>query len=140
MIELINTAVQTVQPGQAVVYNETVFRSRRGAEGYRGDGGLVKLNAPGVCEAVYEVNFHANIAVPTGETVGEISVAITQDGEALNGTIARVTPAAVEEYFNVSAQTLVVASCGCCVPVTVRNTSDIPILVDNPNITVVRVC
>lgn len=136
MIELINTAVQTVQPGQAVVYNETVFRSRRGFEGYRGDGGLVKLNEPGV----YRVTFNGNIAVPTGETVGEISVAITQDGEALNGTIARVTPAAVEEYFNVSAQTLVVAACGCCVPVSVRNTSDIPILVDNPNITVVRVC
>lgn len=136
MIELINTAVQTVQPGQAVVYNETVYRSRRGAEGYRGDGGLVKLNAPGV----YEVNFHANIAVPTGETVGEISIAITQDGEALNGTTARVTPAAVENFFNVSAQTLVTAGCGCCVPVTVRNTSDIPILVDNPNLTVVRVC
>lgn len=135
MIELINTAQQTVQPGQAVVYDETVYRSRRGAEGYRGDGGLVKLNAPGV----YEINFHANIAVPTGETVGEISIAITQDGEALSGTTARVTPAAVEEFGNVSAQTLVVTACDCCVPVTVRNTSDIPILVDNPNLTVVRV-
>lgn len=136
MIELINTAVQTVQPGQAVVYNETVFRSRRGSEGYRGDGGLVKLNEPGV----YRVTFNGNIAVPTGETVGEISVAITQDGETLNGTTARVIPAAVENYFNVSAQTLVTAGCGCCVPVTARNTSDIPILVDNPNLTVVRVC
>lgn len=136
MIELINTAVQTVQPGQAVVYNETVYRSRRGSEGYRGDGGLVKLNDPGV----YRVTFNGNIAVPTGETVGEISIAITQDGEALNGTVARVTPAAVEEYFNVAAQTLVVVPCGCCVPVSVRNVSDIPILVDNPNMTAVRVC
>lgn len=136
MIELINTAVQTVPVGQAVVYNETVFRSRRCAEGYRGDGGLIKLNEPGV----YRVTFNGNIAVPTGQAVGEISVAITQDGETLTGTIARVTPAAVANYFNVSAQTLVRVCCGCCVPVSVRNVSTIPILVDNPNIIAVRVC
>lgn len=135
MIELINTAVQTVPPGQAVAYNETVGGSKCGSISYRGDGGLVKLGAPGV----YRVTFNGNIAIPTGETVGEISVAITQDGEVLNGTTARVTPAAVENYFNVSAQVLVAATCGCCVPVSVRNTSGIPILVDNPNVTVVRV-
>lgn len=136
MIELINTAVQTVPVGQSVVYNNAVYRSRGGSESYRGDGGQIKLTRPGT----YRVTFTGNLAVPTGETVGEISVAITQDGEVLNGTIARVTPAAVEEYFNVVAQTLVVVNCNCCVPVAVRNTADIPILVDNPNINVVRVC
>lgn len=135
MTELINTAVQTVPVGQAVVYNNAVYRSRCGAESYRGDGGQIRLNRPGV----YRVSFNGNIAVPTGETVGEISVAIALDGEILNGTIARVTPAAVEEYFNVAMQTLVVVNCNCCVPVAVRNNSDIPILVDNPNINVVRV-
>lgn len=135
MIELINTAVQTVQPGQAIVYNERVPLARRSAEGYRGDGGLVKLTAPGI----YRVTFNGNIAVPTGETVGEISVAIAMDGETLAGTTARVTPAAVENYFNVALNTLVLVPCECCTPVSVRNVSDIPILVDNPNLTVVRV-
>ena len=135
MIELINTAVQTVQPLQAVVYNEVVYKSRRCAEGYRGDGGLVKLTDPGI----YRVTFNGNIAVPTGETVGEISVAIAADGEVLAGTTARVTPAAVENYFNVALNTLVRVPCGCCVPVSVRNTSDIPILVDNPDIVVARI-
>ncbi len=136
MIELINTMEQTVPIGQSVVYNNTVFQSRNGCESYRGDGGQIRLNRPGV----YRVTFNGNIAVPTGETVGEISVGITQDGEVLNGTIARVTPAAVEEFFNVSAQTLVCVPCGCCVTVAVRNISDIPILVDNPNFNAVRVC
>lgn len=135
MTELINTAVQTVPVGQAVVYNNTVYRSRCGAESYRGDGGQIRLNRPGV----YRVSFNGNIAVPTGETVGEISVAIALDGEILNGTIARVTPAAVEEYFNVAMQTLIVANCNCCATVAVRNNSETPILVDNPNINVVRV-
>jgi hypothetical protein len=139
MIELINTAVQTVQPLQAVVYNEVVYRSRRCAEGYRGDGGLVKLIPPGNADSVYRVTFNGNIAVPTGETVGEISVAIAADGEVLAGTTARITPAAVENYFNVALNTLVRVPCGCCTPVSVRNTSDIPILVDNPNIVVARI-
>lgn len=136
MIELINTTEQTVPVGQSVAYDNAVFRSRCGSESYRGDGGQIKLTRPGV----YRVSFNANIAIPTGETVGEISVGITQDGEVLNGTIARVTPAAVEEFFNVSMQTLVVVNCNCCVPVAVRNTADIPILVDSPNINAVRVC
>ena len=136
MIELINTTEQTVQPGTAVVYNTSVFQSRCGGESFRGDGGQIRLTRPGV----YRVTFNGNIAIPTGETVGEISVAISQEGEILNGTIARVTPAAVEEFFSVSAQTLVVVNCSCCIPVAVRNNSDIPILVDNPNINVVRVC
>ena len=136
MIELINTTEQTVPVGQSVVYDNSVFPSRCVSESYRGDGGQIKLTRPGV----YRVSFNANLAIPTGETVGEISVGITQDGEVLNGTIARVTPAAVEEFFNVSMQTLVVVNCSCCVPVAVRNTADIPILVDNPNINAVRVC
>ena len=139
MIELINTALQTVQPLQAVVYDEVVYRSRRCAEGYRGDGGLVKLITPGNTDSIYRVTFNGNIAVPTGETVGEISVAIAADGEVLAGTTARVTPAAVENYFNVALNTLVRVPCGCCTPVSVRNTSDIPILVDNPNIVVARI-
>lgn len=136
MIELINIAVQTVQPDSPVVYSTAVFRSRCGSESYRGDGGQIRLTKPGV----YRVTFNGNIAVPTGETVGEVSVAIAQDGEVLNGTVARATPAVVEEYFNVSAQTLVVVNCACCVTVSVRNNADIPILVDSPNINVVRVC
>ena len=60
----------------------------------------------------------------------------------LNGreVIKCSNPTAVEEYFNVSSQHYVDTYCQCCVNVGVENTSDIPILVDNPNITVVRVC
>lgn len=136
MIELINTAVQTVQPGQSVVYNTAAVRSSCGRERHRAGSAFVTLLPPGR----YLVTFSGNIAVPTGETVGEISLGITQDGEVLGGSLMRATPAAVEEYFNVSSQHYVDTYCQCCVNVGVLNTSDIPILVDNPNITVVRVC
>jgi hypothetical protein len=136
MIELINTAVQTVDIGQSVVYNTAAVRSTCGRERHRPGSAFVTLLPPGR----YLVTFSGNIAVPTGETVGEISLGITQDGEVLGGSLMRVTPAAVEEYFNVSSQHYVDTYCQCCVNVGVENTSDIPILVDNPNITVVRVC
>lgn len=136
MIELINTAVQTVPVGQSVVYNAAPVRSSCGRERHRTGSAFVTLLPPGR----YLVTFSGNIAVPTGETVGEISLGITQDGEVLGGSAMRVTPAAVEEYFNVSTQHYVDTYCNCCVNVGVQNTSDIPVLVDNPNITVVRVC
>lgn len=135
MIELINTSVQTVPIGQSVVYNSTTVRGGC-AERHREGSAQIILTKPGR----YLVAFSGNIAVPTGETVGEISLGITQDGEVLGGSLMRVTPAAVEEYFNVSSQHYVDTYCQCCVNVGVLNTSDIPILVDNPNITVVRVC
>ena len=135
MIELINTAVQTVPVGRSVVYNTAAVRSSCGRERHRAGSAFVNLLPPGR----YLVTFSGNIAVPTGGTVGEISLGITQDGEVLGGSLMRVTPAAVEEYANVSTQHYV-DTYGCCVNVGVLNTSGIPILVDNPNITVVRVC
>lgn len=135
MIELINTVAQTVATGQSVVYDTTAVK-----------GGCAERHRPGSAQLVlmkpgrYLVGFSGNIAVPTGGTVGEISLAITYDGEVMTGSTMRVTPAAVEEYFNVSTQHYVDVFCNCCVTVAVQNTSGIPVLVDNPNITAVRVC
>lgn len=135
MIELINTAVQTVPIGQSVVYNAVAARGGC-AERHREGSAQITLLKPGR----YLVTFSGNIAVPTGETVGEISLAMTYDGEVLGGSTMRVTPAAVEEYANVSTQHYVDVYCNCCVNVAIQNTSGIPVLVDNPNITAVRVC
>lgn len=135
MIELINTVAQTVAAGQSVVYDTTAVK-----------GGCAERHRPGSAQLVlmkpgrYLVGFSGNIAVPTGGTVGEISLAVTYDGEVMTGSTMRVTPAAVEEYFNVSTQHYVDVFCNCCVTVAVQNTSGIPVLVDNPNITAVRVC
>ena len=95
MIELINTAPQTVPIGQSVVYNSTAVKGGC-AERHREGSAQIVLTKPGR----YLVSFSGNIAVPTGETVGEISLALTYDGEVLGGSTMRVTPAAVEEYFN----------------------------------------
>lgn len=84
--------------------------------------------------AQYLVDFGANISIPEGGTVGAISVAITVDGATVPASTMIVTPAAVDEYFNVSRAINVDIWNGCCETVSVRNTSDQPIQVQNANI------
>ena len=135
MIELNNTAVQTVAAGQSVIYNATAVKGGC-AERHRAGSAQVVLTKPGR----YLVGFSGNIAIPTGGTAGEISLALTYDGEPIAGSAMRITPAAVAQYGNVSTQHYVDVYCNCCVAVSVQNTSGVAILVESPNITAVRVC
>jgi hypothetical protein len=80
------------------------------------------------------VNFGANIAIPTGGTVGQISLAIAVNGAVVPASTMIVTPAAVDEFFNVSREMPVAIFCGCCQSVSIVNTSGQPITVQNATI------
>lgn len=86
----------------------------------------------------YRVSFSANIAVPTGQTVGEIGIATQIDGTTVPTSSAVVTPAAVEEFFNVSSDVDAQIWLGCCETVSVINNSPVPILVRNANLIIER--
>ena len=90
------------------------------------------------CKARFLVSFSGNIQIPTGGTVEAISVAIAVDGEPLQSTRMIVTPAALENMWNVSSQVYVDAPRGCCVSVAVENTSTQSIEVANANLIAVR--
>lgn len=138
MAEFSANAVQTVNPGEAIVFTDNPVPCTTGAVRHRDGTGAFLLSGRSNCPCKrsvnYLVDFGANIAVPTGETVGAISVAIAIDGITVPGTEMEVTPAAVEEYFNVSRATNVGIWNGCCESVSIRNTSPIPILVENANV------
>lgn len=143
MAEYSANAVQTVNPGESIVFTSTpvpcnrgFVRHREGSANFLLSGWVPTCPGCGMRKktANYFVDFGANIAIPTGEAVGEISLAITLDGSTLPATQMIVTPAAVEEYFNVSRATNVNVWNGCCETVTIRNTSAIPILVQNANV------
>lgn len=148
MAEWTGNDVQTVNPGEAVIFSENPVPCNRGFVWEREGTGLFELKGytPYVrkcaCQqtpsAIYLVDFGANIAVPTGETVGAISVAITLGGATIPASTMIVTPAAVEEYFNVSRAINALVRKGCCETLTVRNTSAVPILVQNANIIFAR--
>jgi hypothetical protein len=84
------------------------------------------------------VTFGANIAIPTGGSVEAISLAIAIDGEPVQASSMIITPAAVEQYFNVSASIFIDVTRGCCSQISVLNTSDQPILVQNGNLIITR--
>lgn len=140
--EYSNNAVQTVNPGESVIFTNSPVPCSRGLVRHRDDTGNfllkgnVRRSSCGCCPATanYLVDFGANVAIPTGGTVGEIELAITVDGGTIPTTEMSVTPAAAEEFFNVSDATIVPIWRGCCQTLTVRNISDQPILVRNANI------
>lgn len=139
MAEFLGVALQTVEENDNVLFTEDVFCSGRGITRRPGSG-IVRVSGNGSqCRARYLVAFSGNIQIPAGGTVGEISVAISIDGEPLASTQMIVTPAAVENFFNVSAQAYIDVPCGCCVTISVENTSDQAIEVQNANLIVVRV-
>ena len=49
-----------------------------------------------------------------------------------------VTPAAVEQYFNVKSSVFIDIPRGCCSQISVTNTSTQPILVQNGNLIITR--
>lgn len=146
MAEYSANAVQTVNPGESIIFTESPVPCNRGFVKHRDGSGNFLLSgwvpsrgcgcAPK--SANYLVDFGANIAVPTGGTAGPISVAISIDGGTIPTSQMIVTPAAVEEFFNVSRAINVEIFRGCCETVTIRNTSDQPILVQNANVILTR--
>lgn len=141
MAEYTAVAVQTVAPNRNVLFTETPVCGTKCIVHREGSGIVtVKGNTKqGQCRARYKVTFGGNIAIPTGGTVGAISLAIGLNGEAVASTEMIVTPAAVEQYFNVASSIYIDVPCGCCNQLSVVNTSTQDVNVQNANIIVDRV-
>lgn len=140
MAEYSTSADQVVNPGASVIFDQVVVPCNRGFVRHRGGSGNFLLSGwlPNrgcrcACarnrSAQYSVNFGGNIAVNTGGTAGEISLAFALDGSTLPDSLMIQTPAAVEEYANVGTTNAVEVWRGCCENVSVVNTSDQAILV-----------
>lgn len=148
MAEFTYNPIQVVQPNTPVVLTTTIG-CPKGYVLHRNESGIVTLRGiTNNCFARYQVAFNGNIAVPEGGTVGAISVSLAIDGEPVLTSRAIVTPAAVDDYFNVTSTAIVTVPKGCCVNVSVENTSESAtpattpapaINVQNANLTVTRI-
>lgn len=137
-MEITNINTVTVPAGQNVPFTETAVRGSACIQHREGSGVVTLRGVTNQCRARYKVEYSGNIAIPTGGTVGEISIALALAGEPLQATEMIVTPAAVENFFNVSAATYIDVPKGCCANVAVENTSDQDILVANSNLVITR--
>ena len=98
------------------------------------------VNNPTACFARYELEFTGNIAIPEGGAVTPIATAIVISGEERNGSRSITTPAAVDEYGNVTSRATVDVPRGCCFTASVEyvnGTVNDPATVPTPLINVV---
>ena len=138
-MEIIANELQTVLAGANVQFTDTVVPGKA-CTMHRPGSGLVTLRGvTDQCRARYKVSFGGNIAVPTGGTVEAISLALAIEGEAIAATTMIVTPAAVEEFFNVFGAVYLDIPRGCCSQISVRNVSTQSVEVQNANLIVERV-
>lgn len=150
MAEYTYNPIQLVEAGQNIILNDNIS-CPKGYVLHRNESGIVILrgivNNPCGCFARYQVAFNGNIAIPEGGTVGPIAIALAIDGEPILTSRAIVTPAAVDEYFNVTSTAIITVPKGCCFTVAVENVSTPAtaggiapeINVQNANLTVARI-
>lgn len=139
MAEYTSNALQTVALNQNVLFTDTPVSGNNSIIHRDGSGLITLRGVTSQCRARYKVTFGGNIAIPADGTVEAISLAIAVNGEAVQTTTMIVTPAAVEEFFNVFSAIYIDVPCGCCSQVSVRNTSTQAIDVQNANLIVERV-
>ena len=138
MAEFTST-IQQVVAGQNAVLDNDVIRSR--CVSHRTGSGLICVDNSGCdCKpARYKVFVKANIAIPTGGTVGAISLGIALNGEIVQSSIATVTPAATGDEFSVATEEIINAG-KCPVNIAVRNPNTQTIQVSDLVVIVERIC
>lgn len=138
-MELTANAVQVVAADQNVLFTDTAVKGNCSIL-HRDGSGLVTLRGiTDQCRARYKISFSANVAIPTGGTVGPISLAIAINGEGVGPATMISTPAAVETYNNVATGLFIDVPVTCCSTISVVNLTDGDISVQNANIIVERV-
>jgi hypothetical protein len=124
MAEYLANAVQTVGLNNPIIFTESSIPCRKGYIYHEDGTGVFTLR--GVtdnCFARYQATFNGNIALPTDGTVVPIAVAITVQGEPRVTSRAIFTPAAVDEYGNVTSTAIITVPKGCCFAFSVRAVS-----------------
>lgn len=120
MAEYLANAVQAVGLNQPAIFTASI-PCPRGYVYHEDETGIFILRGitPN-CFARYQVTFNGNIALPAGGTAGPIAVAIAVNGEPRLTSRAIITPAAVEEYGNVTSTAIITVPKGCCFSLSVR--------------------
>jgi len=146
MAEYLANAVQEVALNDPIIFTASI-PCTKGYIYHEDETGIFILRGiTNNCFARYQVTFNGNIAIPEGGTVSPIAVAIAVNGEPRLTSRAIITPAAVDEYGNVTSTALITVPRGCCFSMSVRYVTADPtvdvstsINVQNSNLVINRV-
>lgn len=139
MAEWTYAARQEVTANGTFTFTENPVPSASGLVRNREGSGLFNLSGnvrvnPSICpytrrflSVVYPVHIDMNVAIPTGGTVGPITVALTIGGTVIPASTMVVTPTAVEEFNAISKSISVPVWLGCCEDLAVVSLTGTPI-------------
>jgi hypothetical protein len=140
---LTRDAVETVALNTPIPFIDSI-PCNKGYVVHQGASGILVLrgvvNNPSCCFARYEVKFTGNISIPEGGTVTPIATAIVVSGESREGSRSIFTPAAVDEYGNVTSRATIDVPKGCCFTISVEYVNgsvNDPIVTPTPLINVI---
>lgn len=120
MSEYLKNEVQNVALNAPIIFDSSI-PCRKGYVFHEDETGIFILRGiTNNCFARYQVTFNGNIAIPTGGAVTPIAIAVAVNGEPRLTSRAIYTPAAVDEYGNVTSTALVTVPKGCCFSLSVR--------------------
>jgi len=114
MAEFTSNAIQEVATNQNILLTDTPVSGNCSIVHREGSGLVTLRGLTNQCRARFRIYFGGNIAIPTGGVVDAISVAIAINGESVATSEAIVTPAATDNYFNVSSAVFINVPTGCC--------------------------
>lgn len=120
MAEYLANPVQDVAVNAPVLFSASI-PCNKGYVYHEDETGIFVLRGiTNNCFARYQVTFNGNIAIPEGGAVTPIALAVAVNGEPRVTSRAIYTPAAVDEYGNVTSTALITVPKGCCFSVSVR--------------------
>ena len=137
---LTRDTVETVALNAPVPFIDSIRCNKGYIFHQNGTGVFVLRGITQNCFARYNVKFTGNIAIPEGGAVTPIATAIVVSGEERTGSRSISTPAAVDEYGNVTSRATVDVPRGCCFTVSVEyvnGTVNDPATVPTPIINVI---
>lgn len=146
MAEYLANAVQEVALNDPILFTASI-PCTKGYIYHEDETGIFILRGiTNNCFARYQVTFNGNIAIPEGGTVTPIAIAIAVNGEPRLTSRAIFTPAAVDEYGNMTSTAIITVPRGCCFSLSVRYVTADPtedsataIEVQNSNLVINRI-
>jgi len=139
--EYLANASQEVALNGPILFTASI-PCRRGCVYHEDETGVFILRGKtNQCFATYRVTFNGNAAIPTGGTVGPIALAIAVNGEPRVTSRAIFTPAAVDEYGNLTSTAIIKVPQNCCFSLSVEYVNgsvDDPTFVPTPVIDVIN--
>lgn len=119
--EYLANGVQQISLNAPAIFTASI-PCRRGYIYHEDETGIFILRGiTDQCFATYQVVFNGNIAIPEEGDVTPIAVAITVNGEPRPTSRAIFTPAAAEDYGNVTSTAIIKVPKGCCFSLAVES-------------------